>query len=54
LPRNKIDVFGKDGLLTHSLPYYVLALLTFLGLCLDQPNPWPFIAIVYAGFPLLD
>lgn len=37
-----------------SLPYYTLAVLTFLGLATDNPNPFPFIAIIYAGFPILD
>ena len=27
LPRNKLDIFGKDSLLKTSLPYYTLTLL---------------------------
>jgi hypothetical protein len=54
LPRKKIGTFGKDGLLKNSLPYYVLAFLTFSGLTMKNLNPFPYIAIVYALFPILD
>jgi hypothetical protein len=37
-----------------SLPYYLLAILALAGLPFKLPNPFPFIAIVYAGFPILD
>ena len=54
LPRNKVDIFGKDSLIMSSLPYYTLALLALSGFLLKRPNPFPYIAIVYCLFPILD
>jgi alkane 1-monooxygenase len=54
LPRSKLDVFGRDSLLKTSIPYYILTLLPALGLFVERPNPYIFIAISYAAFPLLD
>lgn len=54
LPRKKIDIFGKDSLLKTSLPYYILTVLPAIGLFVDKPNPYLFIAISYSVFPLLD
>ena len=54
LPRSKIDIFGKDSLIHTSVPYYFLSVITLAGLMLKNPNPFPFIAIVYAAIPLLD
>lgn len=54
IPRRKIDIFGKDSLIHTSFPYYILAALTMAGLLMKNPNPFPFIAIIYAAFPLLD
>lgn len=54
LPNKKLDIFGKDSLLMTSIPYYILALTMGAGLLLEDPNPFLFIAIIYAVFPLLD
>lgn len=54
LPRKKLDIFGKDSLLKTSLPYYLLTVLPMLNLFNLSPNPYVFIAITYAVFPLLD
>jgi len=32
----------------------MLSLITLSGLMLKNPNPFPFIAIVYAAIPILD
>lgn len=54
LPRNKLTIFPKARLLMTSAPYYILAALTFVVLAMDRIYPWPFIAIAYSAFPLLD
>lgn len=54
LPRKRLDIFGKDSLMKTSLPYYIIAIMTVVGLPIKLPNPFPFIAIIYAGFPILD
>lgn len=54
LPRKKLDIFGKESLLNSTIPYYLLTLLPASGLLSDKPNPFIFIAIIYAVFPLLD
>ena len=54
LPRKKLDIFGKDSLLHSTIPYYLLTLLPLAGISAENPNPYPFIVIVYAIFPLLD
>ena len=54
LPRKKFDVFGKDSLLKTSIPYYILTLLPTIGLLIERPNPYIFIAISYSVFPILD
>ena len=53
-PRKKLDIFGKDSLLKTSLPYYLLTVLPMINLFNDFPNPYIFIAITYAVFPMLD
>jgi len=53
-PRQRISIFGQDNLITSSLPYYILATLSFVGLVLEQPKPFVLIAIVYVLLPLLD
>jgi len=35
LPRNKINVFGKDSLMKSSIPYYMLTVITLSGLVGD-------------------
>lgn len=35
LPRNKIDIFGKNEVVKTSLPYYIMAFVTSLGLLAD-------------------
>ena len=54
LPRNKIDIFGKDSLLKTCLPYYILAIISASGFLLKNPNPFPYIALIYSIFPILD
>ncbi len=54
LPSKKLDIFGKNSLLNSTIPYYLLALLSLSGLLFERPNPYPFIVIIYAIFPLLD
>lgn len=54
LPRKRLDIFGKDSLMKNSWPYYLLTLIPFIGLMSDHPNPFIFIAMTYAGFPILD
>ncbi len=54
LPNRKLDIFGKDSLLHSTAPYYLLTILPAAGLIGDKPNPYLFIAIIYAVFPLLD
>jgi len=49
-----MDIFGKDSLMKTSLPYYLLAVLSLLGLLLDDADPFPFIVLIYAGFPIID
>lgn len=54
LPRKRLDIFGKDSLMKSSWPYYLLTLIPFIGFISDHPNPYIFIAMTYAGFPILD
>jgi hypothetical protein len=56
LPRQKIDIFGKGSLMSSSLPYYTLALLTASGLVTSTSEfkPFFFISIIYSLFPILD
>lgn len=54
LPSKRLDIFGKNSLINSTIPYYVLALLSLSGVMLEKPNPYPFIVIIYAVFPLLD
>lgn len=37
-----------------SLPYYLLSVIPLMALPFDLPNPFPFIAVIYAGLPILD
>jgi apolipoprotein N-acyltransferase len=54
LPKKKLDIFGKNSLLHSTIPYYLLALLPAAGIAASNPNPYIFVAIIYALFPLLD
>ncbi len=54
LPRNKVDIFGKNSLIHSPLPYYILAALTAYGLFQQKVQAFFLIALVYSGFPLLD
>jgi hypothetical protein len=53
LPKKKLDIFGKNSLLHSTIPYYLLALLPAAGIA-GNANPYIFVAIIYAFFPLLD
>jgi hypothetical protein len=37
-----------------SIPYYFLAFLSLIGTIQENADPFLFIAIVYAGLPLID
>jgi|688.fasta_scaffold1098265_2 hypothetical protein len=54
LPKKKLDIFGQNSLIHSTIPYYLLALLLAAGIASSNPNPYIFIAIIYALFPLLD
>jgi len=54
LPSKRLDIFGKNSLLNSTIPYYLLTLLPLSAIMAEKPNPYPFIVIVYAVFPLLD
>lgn len=54
LPNKKIDIFGKDGLLMNSTPYYLLSAIILLALSLLWNHAWALIVIVYAVLPLFD
>jgi len=54
LPRKKINIDKNGYIMKSSLPYYLLALITFMGIFIMGGNPFLFIVIIYAILPLLD
>ena len=56
IPTHTLDIFGKDSLLTRTLPYYMLSLITvftgFIHYLTD--NPYIVLFVIYAIVPLLD
>jgi len=54
LPTNKIDAFGKDGLLMNSAPYYLLAFIISIAIALIWNHAWTLMVIIYAILPLFD
>lgn len=54
IPKTKINIFGGDGLLLSTLPYYSLAAITILGYSILWSHPWLLVALLYAVLPFLD
>jgi hypothetical protein len=54
LPKKRVDLFDRDSLMKTALPYYFLSVMTLVGLLVDEFHPFAFIALFYAGVPLLD
>lgn len=54
LPSNKLDVFGKGGLLMSSLPYYLLAVLLGFAYLTIWDNAWIMVVVIYVLLPYLD
>ena len=54
LPEKKIDIFGKDSLMNHSFPYYLLAFLMGSTVFGGYEIGFLFIFLIYAVLPLLD
>ena len=54
IPQTKINIFGGNGLLLSTLPYYSLAAITVLGYSILWSHPWLLIALLYAVLPFLD
>ena len=54
VPQRKLDVFGKDSLLSTSLPYYSFVVVMLLGYATFFTQPWFTVALIYSLLPLLD
>ncbi len=54
LPTNRLDFFGKGGLLMTSKPYYILLAIIVLANFTIWTNAWLTMIIIYAILPLLD
>ena len=54
LPTNKLDIFGKGGLLLTSLPYYLLLALLGFAYTTIWNNAWIMMLIIYLLLPYLD
>jgi hypothetical protein len=54
MPGKKIDVFGKDSLMSSSVPYYILAAIMFYGASSVWDNAWSLIFIAYTVLPAFD
>jgi hypothetical protein len=54
LPNNKLDIFGKGGLLMTSLPYYLLLALLAFAYTTIWNNAWIMMIIIYLLLPYLD
>lgn len=54
LPDKKIDLFGKDGLIMNSAPYYSISFFIFSAIFLLWNHAWIYVLIFYALLPLFD
>ena len=54
MPEQKLDIFGKDGLLNTSLPYYSFIILMLFAYMTIFTQPWFIFALIYAMLPFLD
>lgn len=54
LPLQEEGLQTKQRFMKSPLPYYMVSALILIALPLELPNPFPFLAVLYAGFPLLD
>jgi alkane 1-monooxygenase len=54
LPAKRIDVFGKDSLMSSPLPYYILPLLLLYASYAVWDNAWSLMFIAYTLLPFLD
>lgn len=56
LPAHLIDVFGPDGMLFSSIPYYTLTFVIIIGLSIydHTKNPFILLLIIYGIFPIVD
>lgn len=54
LPTKRVDVFGKDSLMSSCLPYLILPALTIYALYAVWDNAWSLIFIAYTLLPFLD
>ena len=54
LPSKKVDIFGKQGLLMNSAPYYILPIILLLGTQVAWNNAWVLMVIIYAVLPFVD
>ena len=54
LPKNKIHIFGKDGLMNNTIPYYLLAFLMLLASTGSIDVGFFFIFLIYTILPFLD
>jgi hypothetical protein len=54
IPSKKIDMFGKDSLMSSSLPYYLLPVVVGYGILSVWDNAWSLLFITYALLPALD
>ena len=53
-PKNKINIFGKEGLLHSTVPYYLLAVLMLSAINGATQVGYLFIVLIYTVLPLLD
>jgi hypothetical protein len=54
MPKKKLNIDNNGYLMRSSIPYYLLAAITFAGIFKMGSNPYVFIVIIYAILPLLD
>jgi len=54
LPEKRLNIFGSDGLLMTSLPYYTLLAILILSYETIFTEPWFLVALIYAIVPLVD
>jgi hypothetical protein len=54
LPNKKINLNPSGSLMMSTVPYYILAAITFAGFFSLSSHAFVFIAIIYSILPLLD
>lgn len=54
LPRKRLNFLGQDKFVSSSVPFYMVVLVTALGLLIREANPFMFLAIAYSFFPIMD